>query len=121
MRPGSGVLHCVVEPSTVRLLAERFGDGRALFIPESTASADHIAEVVGIMATLALVDNFGGGTVYLPRLAPRRLTRSTAPDLDQVAKHTSDGWSARRIAQEYGCTTRAVYSKRARIRRTNGG
>lgn len=92
-----------------------------MLVPESTANADHIASVIGILETVALVENFGGGMVYLPKLSPHANGHLAAPTLDQVEQHTADGWSAKRIAKKYGCTVRAIHWKRARIRRRAEG
>lgn len=87
-----------------------------MFVPETTANADHLAEVVGLAETSALVDAFGGGTVYLPSLEARPKGKAQAPTVAQVVRLTAKGLSAAIIARRYGCTKRAVYHKRARAR-----
>jgi DNA-binding NarL/FixJ family response regulator len=116
MQAGSGELHRIVQPDTVRKLAEEFGAGTAMFIPATTANADHIARLVGLAETSALVEAFGGGTVYIPALERRPRGRELPPTLSEVARLTKRGWSARKIAEKHGCTRRTVYGKRARIK-----
>jgi hypothetical protein len=53
-----------------QLLAAVYGAGQRLFVPSSTAHAEHLEVILGLTATSALVHAYGGNYVYLPGLSP---------------------------------------------------
>jgi hypothetical protein len=117
-----GELHRVLKPESVRLLGDVFGVGRTIFIPSSTANAEHFAIVIGAEQTSRLVEAFGGDSIYLPGVKPRPAVKfgyDKPPSLPEV-RELSNGpkrLSAAKIAALFGCSDRTIKNKRQRIRR----
>lgn len=114
----AGELHRVLSAEAVRILAGYFGAGRKLHVPGSTANAKHLEILIGLPETVALVDAFGGGTVYLPGLPPPD-GRRRSPTLRQLQALDAQKpiLSARAIASRFGCSVRSIHHKRERIRK----
>lgn len=114
-----GELHGVLTAESVELLAATLGPGRNIYVPNSTANADHFAIVIGAEQTSRLVEYFGGGRVYLPGLAlPDGKRRG--PSLDEVRRLVKLGRSTREIAAQFAVSDRSVAYKRRRIEGEKG-
>ena len=114
-----GELHRVLKPESVQALASVYGAGRTVRVPSTTANASHFEIVIGLEQTNRLVDAFGGNTVYLPGVKPRptKYGYEKPPTLREVHELTRLGLSAAKIAMRFGCSNRAVYYKRRRLKR----
>lgn len=113
-RRRKGELHEVLSPEAVAILAGYFGAGRSIFVPAQNAFAERFEILIGAVETAALVQAFGGTSVYLPGLAPNDGT-PRAPSPAQVAKldRQRPRPTARAIAKQFGCSVRLVYKRRA--------
>ena len=112
-------LAATIGEEEAQLLAAAFGAGQRLFVPSSTAHAEHLEIILGMPATSLLVHAYGGNYVYLPGL-PRADGKRREPSLALVAalsKKPKPGLSAAAIARQFRVSVRNVYSKRAEIRR----
>lgn len=113
-----GELHSIISPDAIRILAGVFGAGRSLRVPRSTAHAERFEILIGLADTSALVQAFGGTTIYLPGLPPPD-GRRRGPTLAELEKIDASRPrpSARVIAGRFGCSVRIIHSKRATIRK----
>jgi hypothetical protein len=102
-----------------QLLAAVYGAGQRLFVPSSTAHAEHLEVILGLTATSALVHAYGGNYVYLPGLSPPT-GHARGPTLAQVkalSKKPEPGMSAAQIARKFRVSVRCIYAKRRELKR----
>jgi hypothetical protein len=114
-----GRLHRVLDPESISILAQAFGPGRTIWIPDSTAAAQRYEILIGLEQTSRLIENFGGNPVYLPGLRPPD-GRARGPSLREVER-LSRKLSAAAIAQRFGCSARTIYNKRAKLAQLKAG
>lgn len=112
-----GALHRTLSPESIAILRAYFGPGISIRVPWTTANAAHLEVLIGMEQTARLVDEFGGASVYLPGVPPRKQAggRDLPPSLEEV-KRLSKRLTAKEIAIRFGCSARSVYSKRARLK-----
>lgn len=107
----SGRLHECLKPQSVQALSNAFGAGRDFSVPGNTANATHIEEVIGLEQTSRLIDEFGGGTVYLPGDGDNRPKNVSTKQVEKLGS-----MSALEQSRRLGCSVRNVFHKRKQIR-----
>lgn len=112
-----GQLHRTLEPESIGILVAAYGAGISIRVPWTTANAAHFEILIGLEQTARLVEEFGGGSVYLPGVRARRGLggKDLPPSLSEV-KRLSKSMKAADIAKRFGCSVRSIYSKRARLK-----
>lgn len=113
-----GALHRTLAQESIGILVAYFGAGVSVAIPKTTGNAAHLEVLIGMEQTARLVEEFGGASVYLPGVAPRKSSggKDLPPSLAEV-KRLSKRLTANEIALQFGCSARTIYSKRARIKK----
>lgn len=112
-----GALHRTIDAESIAILTAYYGAGISLRIPWTTANAAHLEILIGLEQTSRLVQEFGGTSVYLPGVPPRKSlgNKDLPPSLSEVNR-LSAKLTAAQIAKRFGCSVRSVFSKRARIK-----
>jgi hypothetical protein len=110
----SALAECL-DDAEVAILVATYGAGQRIYVPSSTAQANHFEILLGLAATSSLISALGGTYAYLPGL-PRPTGHAREPSLALV-EALSRKMSAAQIARKYRCSVRVIYSKRTEIKR----
>jgi hypothetical protein len=104
-----GIIHEVLSPESISILAQSYGAGTYLYVPLTTtaAEANGIAVLIGMAETAKLVSDLGGTRVYLPGLQP-----SNTAEIVKLSRRLS----ARAIAKKLGISERTVFLKRSQAK-----
>ena len=98
-------------PSVALDIQAHFG-GAMLYIPRHPQPRHKLCRVIGVERVATIVGLFGDGVVEISL----GQTGAAAIRRARMARLCPAGRSASQVARELGCTTRAVFKARARLR-----
>lgn len=90
--------------------------GRTLMVPQRYNADGAFVRLLGPSIARTLIAQLGGSRIYVPRGPSPFNARGKALDAPTIAKLAAKGWTNQRIADQLGCTPRAITAHRAKQR-----